>query len=182
MVKTVRGTVELETLRDRLTEHCQKLPSFRKVESDTIEVVFGDHIRLELRERQSTKEKCWHCEGTGKDYDYDYENGRKVPNDDTCPMCDGTGERDVFHTTSAYLVAKEYPKSGAKVAIQVNTEGKKLEVWKPAVERIKTFLEELVGEPFVQVRLTKAEEVASRPSIMEMLEKTVKGENGGTGL
>lgn len=129
---------------------------------------------MELRERQPTKEKCWHCEGTGKDYDYDYEKGGKVPTDETCPVCEGTGQRDVFHTTTAHLIAKEHPKTGAKVAIEVNTEGKKLEVWKPAVERVKKFLEELVGEPFVQVRLTKAEEVASRPSLIDMLEKTVK--------
>jgi len=178
MVKTVRGTVELETLRDRLTEHCQKLPSYRRVESDTIEVrFFSDHIRLELREQEPTKQKCWHCEGTGKDYDYDYGEegeGKKVPNDDLCPMCDGTGERYVHHTTVARLVKKDH-KSGAKVAIEVDTQGTKLEVWKPAVERIKKFLEELVGEPFVQVRLTKAEEVASRPPLMAMIEQTVEG-------
>lgn len=175
MVKTVRGTVELGTLRDRLTEHCQKLSSYRRVESDDIEVrFFEDYIRLELR--QPATGKCYHCEGTGKDYDYDYEKGEgeKVPNDDPCYVCGGTGQARGYDTTIARLVKKEH-KDGAKVAIEVDTQGKKLEVWKPAVERIKTFLEDLVGEPFVQVRLTKAEEVASRPPLMTMIEQTVEG-------
>ena len=66
----------MDRLKELLTEHARKLPSYRRVETDAFEVCFHDgSTRIELREPY--KGKCWMCDGKGKGgsyYDYDDPN------------------------------------------------------------------------------------------------------------
>lgn len=169
MVKTVRGTVRLETLRERLTEHARGLKSYNSVRSEEIDIYFyPESISIELR--GATSEKiCWKCKGSGEDKD---EDGGK------CFYCDGTGKEKDYDITVVRIFPKQYP-NGGKIAIQItNTNGRDISVWKPAVEKIKTFLEGLVGQPFFQIPMSKTEQDALKPNLMEMLKKTVINKEG----
>jgi len=132
MVKTVRGLISLKELTAHLTDYARKLPEYTRVENDKISITFSpDRIRLELRE--PTEEVCYICRGSGKD-----EDGNP------CWFCDGTGHRTYSSRLVAYIKENQnYPHYGT-IKIQVETEGKNPEVWKPDVEKIRTFIENIV--------------------------------------
>ena len=68
---------------------------------------------------------------------------------------------------------------GEGLKIEVGTEGKSIEKWKPDVERIKVFLEGLVGKPFIVVPTSKKAELqAQMGKLTENLEASLKQKQG----
>jgi len=160
MAKTIRGKVSLDHLRGLLTEHCRKLPGYTQVRSDEFEVDFGpDAIHIKLLKPYVGE--CPWCEGSGK-------RGKGE-----CTICDGTGKRQEHHVAQARI--SEYGgKHADQLRIEVWTEGKKMEVWKPVVDKIRKFIEELVGEPCVVVPMSKKEQIESQPPLEEQLQDTIE--------
>lgn len=177
MVKTIRSSISLEDLRTRLIQYCRELPSYTRVATDGFDVHFTDRgIRIELREPK--EEKCWYCDGVGKDHDW--EGGVKKYKDEPCPYCGGTGKQKVYSSTSALLVPKE-KRNGEKVAIQVNVPTTDTKRMMEEVNKIKSFIEGLVGKPCVRVPLNRKEKVALMKPLDELLEASVEKirDNGG---
>ena len=139
MVKTIRGLLTLKELKELLTEYARKLPAYTRVENDEISIIFQeDRIRLELRTKK--ERECWNCKGTGKD-----ESG------ESCWACKGTGKEEWYDRTIAYIKEYDsYPHYGM-LKIEVQTDGRTPEIWKPEVEAIKTFIENLVGKKCIIV-------------------------------
>jgi len=133
MVKTVRGTLPLEELKNLLTVYARKLPSYKRVVSENIVIEFDrDRLKIELREPK--EEKCFVCEGTGQ------------MTNKTCYYCDGTGKLKRYDSTSAKITEYESHPHKGLLKIEVQTDGKNAEIWKKDVGIIRDFLEKLAGK------------------------------------
>jgi len=156
MVKTIRGTVDLERLKSVITDFIRKLPSYDMVQSNAFEVDLRRNDRIAMTIKWPTEENCWACDGTGK------REGR------VCYICDGTGKE---HEQITAWVEKDEKKPVLK--IRVFTNGKDMSIWKPDVERVQKFIEGLVGEPCITIPMSKKQQLASQPPIEDALQATL---------
>ena len=62
----------------------------------------------------------------------------------------------------------------ASSKIEVSTNGEDISVWKPDVDKIKAFIEDLVDEPCVIIPMTKKEQLAQQSSLEEALRASLK--------
>ena len=176
MVKTIQGNLEMDELVKGLTEFVRKLPDYQRVVSDTFGLDLNKGYGLSFELKEPYEEKCWHCDGAGK-----VNNGTKrKPDFEPCDMCDGTGKQKSHRTLSARVSRYDDNK---RLRIEVNTEGKKEEVWKPDVGAIKAFLEGLVGKEFISVPIRKGKEppVPLDQQLQQSLDSIQGGDEHGIG-
>jgi len=164
MVKTIKCLADFERLKSALTEYVRELPSYEKVKSSEFEIEFrGDYSgNIYMSIQQPTASECWACDGKGKEVGDDGEV-------DVCYLCKGTGK---IHQMLRMRIEKV--DGVAKVLkIRVETEGKNIAVWKPAVEVVKKFIEGLMGTPCIVIPMSKKEQLANQPPMEDRLQASI---------
>lgn len=147
MVKTIRGLLSLQQLRELLTNHVRKAPSYLRVVTEKLDVTFYDDlIRLELKEPK--EETCYYCEGLG------------MTGETECYVCKGQGKIKVDYDRTVAVIREyeNYPHYGT-LKIEVQTDGRNPEVWKSEVQKIKNFIEALAEKRCIIVPETRVHSI-----------------------
>lgn len=157
MVKTIKGLMNLNKLKQLLTDYARTAPAYFRVDTPEAEIFFyKDHVRLYLKQLDT----CPMCNGVGK-----YA-------EQICDRCEGTGKiywRNISAKISEY---NGYPHYGT-LKIEVDTQGNNPEVWKPDVEKVKAFIEKLAGERCIIIP-EKHHPRTVKPIPIEKIAKTLK--------
>lgn len=152
MVKTIRGLLTLDELKNLLTDYARKMENYTRVENDEVCIEFKDD-KIKLVLKTPIERKCYYCDGTGR------------TGDTECWVCKGTGIDRYHETTTAYIKEyKNYPRYGM-LKIEVQVDGRYPEFWKPEVEKIKAFIEKLAGKRCVIVPVQSS---LTKPKIVSL--------------
>jgi hypothetical protein len=157
MVKTIKCTVGLERIRSVVTEFIRKLPSYDNVTSTSLDVDMRGDDRVGMTIKWPTDEECYECDGTGK-----FLGG-------VCHQCDGTGKD--YEQVTAWLEKDE--KKPGQLKIRVFTSGVDMSIWKPDVERVRQFIEGLVGQPCIVIPMSKKQQLANQPPVEDQLQASI---------